>query len=282
LRACDVGPGDEVVTVSHSFIATTLAISYVGASPVLVDIEPGTYTLDVSRLPDCITARTRAIIPVHLYGQVADMEPICNLARNESLRHRGRLPGAALVAGRPAGAIDRLFQLLSGKNLGTGEQRCRGHAQRELASRLVVAELQADQKVLSAFAATTAGSTSCRPRSSMAEASTWNSEERGIAALRFLARAGGRAAASPGRAASTTSTSFLPAATSSAVARRPRVGTDPLPDRFTTEAYADLRTPSGSLPSGNRRGSAVTADQPEMTDAQVDPSSTASFVRRDP
>src|SRR5215831_5964442 len=68
LRACGIGQGDEVITVANSFIATVEAIALIGATPIFVDINPVTYTMDCTQLEQAITARTRAIIPVHLYG----------------------------------------------------------------------------------------------------------------------------------------------------------------------------------------------------------------------
>lgn len=85
LRACGIGPGDEVVTAANTFIATALAISYTGATPALVDVDPQTYTMDVSWLERAITSRTKAVIPVHLYGQPADMDPILEIARQHGL-----------------------------------------------------------------------------------------------------------------------------------------------------------------------------------------------------
>src|ERR1700724_402111 len=73
LLAAGIGPGDEVITVSMTFVATDAAILYCGARPVFVDVDPDTWTMDVSRLENAITRRTRAILPVHLYGQPADM-----------------------------------------------------------------------------------------------------------------------------------------------------------------------------------------------------------------
>jgi dTDP-4-amino-4,6-dideoxygalactose transaminase len=85
LLALGVGPGDEVVTVSHTFIATCEAIALAGATPVFVDIDPVSYTIDPALLEDAITNRTKAIVPVHLYGQPADMDPILEIARRRGI-----------------------------------------------------------------------------------------------------------------------------------------------------------------------------------------------------
>ncbi len=85
LRAFGIGPGDEVITAANTFIATTLAISYVGAKPVLADVDPETHNVDIACVRDAITPRTKAIIPVHLYGQPADMDPLLALAREHGL-----------------------------------------------------------------------------------------------------------------------------------------------------------------------------------------------------
>jgi dTDP-4-amino-4,6-dideoxygalactose transaminase len=85
LRAADIGRGDEVITVSHTFIATTEAIILIGAVPVFVDIDPQTFLMDVSQIESAITARTRAILPVHLYGQCVDMDPILDIAKRHHL-----------------------------------------------------------------------------------------------------------------------------------------------------------------------------------------------------
>ncbi len=76
MRALDIGPGDEVITVSHTFIATTEAIVLLGAKPVFVDIDPKTYLMDVTQVEAKITSKTKAILPVHLYGQMADMDRV--------------------------------------------------------------------------------------------------------------------------------------------------------------------------------------------------------------
>jgi dTDP-4-amino-4,6-dideoxygalactose transaminase len=86
LACCDVGSGDEVITVSHTATATVAAIELTGATPVLVDIEPDYFTLDPNRLEAAITLRTKAIVPVHMYGQAADMNPILEIARQHRLR----------------------------------------------------------------------------------------------------------------------------------------------------------------------------------------------------
>lgn len=122
LRALEIGPGDEVITAANSFIATALAISAVGATPVLVDCDPAAYTIDPAAAAAAVTARTRAMIPVHLYGCPADMDSVESLACGRGLdviedaaqahgaRHRGRRCGSL---GRIAA-----FSFYPGKNLG--------------------------------------------------------------------------------------------------------------------------------------------------------------------
>ncbi|MEX2552481.1 MAG: aminotransferase class I/II-fold pyridoxal phosphate-dependent enzyme, partial [Actinomycetota bacterium] len=85
LLATGVGPGDEVITVSHTFIATVEAIVGTGARPVFIDIDPATFTIDASQLEAAVTPRTRAIIPVHIYGHPADMSPVLAVARKHGL-----------------------------------------------------------------------------------------------------------------------------------------------------------------------------------------------------
>lgn len=85
LRALDIGPGDEVITVAFTFVATTEAIGIVGAKPVFVDIDPDTFNIDVEKIENAITPKTKAIIPVHLYGQPCDMNVIMDIAKKRDL-----------------------------------------------------------------------------------------------------------------------------------------------------------------------------------------------------
>lgn len=85
LLAAGIGQGDEVITVPHTFVATVAAIRYTGATPVFVDIRPDTLTMDPAQLRNAITPRTKAVIPVHLYGHPADMDPILAIAKEHSL-----------------------------------------------------------------------------------------------------------------------------------------------------------------------------------------------------
>jgi dTDP-4-amino-4,6-dideoxygalactose transaminase len=122
LRAYDIGPGDEVITAANTFIATALAISHAGAKPVLVDVDPLTHTIDVAGISRAITPHTKAILPVHLYGHPAHMDPIRQLAEKYGMvviedacqahgaRYRGKRTGSLGDAAA--------FSFYPGKNLG--------------------------------------------------------------------------------------------------------------------------------------------------------------------
>ena len=122
LLALGIGPGDEVITVPMTFMATAEAISYCGAKPVFVDIEQETYTMDPTLLEQAITPRTKAIIPVHLYGHMADMDPILEISSRHHIPviedacqahgagYKGRMAGSLGIAG--------CFSFYPGKNLG--------------------------------------------------------------------------------------------------------------------------------------------------------------------
>jgi dTDP-4-amino-4,6-dideoxygalactose transaminase len=122
LRACGIGQGDEVITVANTFIATVEAIALSGARPVFVDIDPDTYTMDWRQLDEVLTPRTRAIIPVHLYGHPADMQPILDFARLHGLRvieDASQAHGAAYQGQRVGGIGDiGCFSFYFSKNLG--------------------------------------------------------------------------------------------------------------------------------------------------------------------
>jgi len=122
LKALGVGPGDEVITVANSFIATSEAIKMAGAQVVFVDCDPKTYNIDVTQIEAKITKKTKAIIPVHLYGQPADMDPIVALAKKYDLRIVGDSAQAhgALYKGRKIATYADItcYSFYPGKNLG--------------------------------------------------------------------------------------------------------------------------------------------------------------------
>ncbi len=122
LLAAGVGPGDEVITVSHTFVATVAAICYTGATPVLVDIDPHTCNIDPAKIEAAITTRTKVVMPVHLYGSCADMDPIRDIARrhNLTLIEDAAQAHGAEYKGQRAGSMGDLacFSFYPGKNLG--------------------------------------------------------------------------------------------------------------------------------------------------------------------
>jgi dTDP-4-amino-4,6-dideoxygalactose transaminase len=122
LLAAGVGPGDEVVTVPFTFVATVAAILYTGAKPVLVDVDPVNFTLDPRKLEAALTPRTKAVLPVHLYGRPADMDPILESARRRGIaviEDAAQAHGAE-YKGRRVGSLGDLgcFSFYPGKNLG--------------------------------------------------------------------------------------------------------------------------------------------------------------------
>ena len=122
LLAAGVGPGDEVITVPFTFVATVAASEYAGAKPVFVDIEPTYFTMDPEKIERAITPRTKAIVPVHLYGQPADMDSICEVANRHGLvviEDACQSHGSE-YKGRRCGSMGLLgcFSFYPGKNLG--------------------------------------------------------------------------------------------------------------------------------------------------------------------
>jgi dTDP-4-amino-4,6-dideoxygalactose transaminase len=122
IRACGLGPGDEIITVSHTAVATVSAIELAGATPVLVDIDPISYTIDPDQIERALTPRTKALIPVHLYGAAANLNPIVDLARRHSLKVIEDCAQAhgARYADRVVGSIGDVscFSFYPTKNLG--------------------------------------------------------------------------------------------------------------------------------------------------------------------
>jgi dTDP-4-amino-4,6-dideoxygalactose transaminase len=122
LLAAGIKPGDEVITVSFTFVATAAAIRYVGATPVFVDIDPRSFMIDPAKIEAAITQRTKAIVPVHLYGQCADMRPLVDIAGSRGLiviEDAAQAHGAE-YGNRRAGSLGNLacFSFYPGKNLG--------------------------------------------------------------------------------------------------------------------------------------------------------------------
>lgn len=122
LRAWGISAGDEVIVPSNTYIATWLAVSYSGATPVPIEPDPETYNLDSKHLSAAITSRTKAVIPVHLYGQAADMGPICDVARQHGIKvleDAAQAHGAKYMGRRVGSLADAAaFSFYPGKNLG--------------------------------------------------------------------------------------------------------------------------------------------------------------------
>ena len=122
LKALDIGPGDEVIVPSNTYIATWLAVSGVGATPIPVEPDPTTYNIDPAQIEAAITPRTRALLPVHLYGQPADLDPILDIARRHGLRvieDAAQAQGARYKGKRIGGHGDIVcWSFYPGKNLG--------------------------------------------------------------------------------------------------------------------------------------------------------------------
>jgi len=123
LMALDIQPGDEIITTAYSFFATAGSIARLKAKPVFTDIDPRTYNMDPAKIEEKITTRTKAIIPVHLYGQAADMDPILELAKKHNLRvieDAAQAIGTEYANGRRAGSMGDMgcFSFFPSKNLG--------------------------------------------------------------------------------------------------------------------------------------------------------------------
>ncbi len=122
LLACNIGTGDEVIVPANTFFATAEAVSNAGATPVFIDVDPVSYNIDPARIEAAITPKTRAIIPVHLYGQAADLDPVLEIANRRRLRmiEDAAQAHGTTYHGRRVGAIGHAgcFSFYPGKNLG--------------------------------------------------------------------------------------------------------------------------------------------------------------------
>ncbi len=122
VQACGIGAGDEVIVPANTFFASAEGVSTAGAAPVFVDADPISYNIDPARIEAAITGRTRAIMPVHLYGQAADLDPIFDIARRHNLRviEDAAQAHGSLYKGRRVGALSDAgcFSFYPGKNLG--------------------------------------------------------------------------------------------------------------------------------------------------------------------
>ncbi len=141
LQVVGIGPGDEVIIPANTYIATALAISALGARPVLIDCNPATYNMDVALIEPAITPRTKAILPVHLTGQAVDMDPVLELAQRNKLHviEDAAQAHGTLYNGRPCGSMGIMgcFSFYPGKNLGAyGDGGLVTTNDRELAERL--------------------------------------------------------------------------------------------------------------------------------------------------
>jgi len=140
-KALAIGPGDEVITAANSFIATAEAIAHTGATPVLVDVNPVTRTIDPDLLNKSLSKKTRAIVPVHLYGRMADLDPILEIAEERGIPviEDAAQAHGALYNGRKAGSFGRAgtFSFYPGKNLGAfGDAGAVTTGDRQLADQL--------------------------------------------------------------------------------------------------------------------------------------------------
>lgn len=141
LRAMEIGTGDEIIIPSNTFIATALAVSYSGATPVLVDPDINTYNIDVKRVEEKITKRTKAIIAVHLQGRMADMDSINRIAQRHNLKviEDAAQAHGSRYKGRRAGNLSdaAAFSFYPGKNLGAlGDGGCVTTNDKELAEKI--------------------------------------------------------------------------------------------------------------------------------------------------
>ena len=289
LICAGVGPGDEVITVPMTFIATTWAISYVGATPVFVDVDPVTYTMDAAQVERQITRRTKAILPVHLYGQPADMEPLLEIGRRHGIpviEDAAQAHGAQ-YHGQAAGTLGLCgcFSFYPGKNLGAygeaGAVVTDDDADRRRGCGPCATTPRAAATTTTSSASTTAW-TASRGRCSASSSSTSSAGPRpaggwpsGTASGSPACRSSCPSRRRAGGTSGTCSSSCTPSATGSAASWRP-AGSRP---GCTTRSRSTCRRPTphlehqpGDFPVAERVGrECLTLPLfPEMTDEQQD------------
>jgi dTDP-4-amino-4,6-dideoxygalactose transaminase len=288
LRAWGVGEGDEVIVPSNTYIATWLAVSHAGARPVPVEPDESTYNIDPARIEKAVTRRTRAILPVHLYGQCADMEPIRAIARRRGIRvlEDAAQAAGARYRGRRAGALGdaAAFSFYPTKNLGafgdggavvTSDARLAGRvrALRNYGSRKrYVNEVKGVNSRLDPMQAALLG-----PR--LAVLDDWNQRRQRIA-RRYLAALSGTGLVLPAVGEGCEHSWHLFVVRSKrrnalrAALEARGVGTDvhyPTPPHLQ-RAYADMKRGRGSFPISERIHREVVSLPmgPHLTDAQVE------------
>lgn len=288
LKGLGVGPGDEVITASLTFIATAEAISMTGATPVFVDVCADTLCLDPQRVPAAITHRTKAIVPVHLYGQPADMEALLSIARARGLlvvEDAAQAVGAR-VNGRRAGSMGdaAIFSFYPGKNLGAyGDAGAVVTRNRGLAEWLRMARDHGrTSKYLHAFEGQSSRLDALQAavlRVKLPHVDRWNRRRRTIAARYDNAVAGCSdlrpTATAPGCESSHHLYVLRADARDDILARMRDVGVHggihyPVP-LHQQQAYARLTTPAASLPVSEDAGRTVFSLPlyPEMSDGDV-------------
>jgi dTDP-4-amino-4,6-dideoxygalactose transaminase len=296
LLAAGVGPGDDVITVPFTFVATAAAIGYVGARPVYVDIDPRSFTMDVSQIERAITPRTRAIMPVHLYGQPADMDPIRDIARRRGLiviEDAAQAHGAQ-YKGQPVGSLSDLtcFSFYPSKNLGAcGEGGMILTNRDDLAAQLRLLRNWGSRTkydhIIPGFNARMQGLQGAILRVKLRHLRAWTDRRRAIAAL-YREQLAGTDAAVPEEMSYATHVYHLYTVRS---AERDRLREALRVDGVETglhyptpvhlqKAYADPRYGAGTFPESERAAAEVLSLPmfPEMSDVQV--TAVAAAVRR--
>ena len=296
LLASGVGPGDEVITVPFTFVATVAAIEYTGARPVLVDVDPLSLTMDPAKVERAVTPHTKAIIPVHLYGQPADMDPIRAIAVRHGLTviEDAAQAHAARYNGQPVGSLGELacFSFYPSKNLGAyGEGGMVLTSRADLAERLRLlrnwGERTKYEHIIPAFNARMEGFQGAILRVKLRRLEQWT-ERRRAHARRYDERLAGCGLRLPVEMPYARHVYHLYTVRSSerAAIRAALLAADihsglhyPMPVHLQP-AYTRLGYQAGAFPVAERAASEVLSlpMYPELTDAQID--AVAATVRQ--